>query len=126
MPRLVPIEAVNDTDSMLAVYDERMRGAAGFVAEEPETVLIVLAGDLATAAPRDHAAPGSAHTGSAGGCAIWMRDGAGSQGRLAPPPPPPGRISVPIVTMANKDLDVNVALADPSSNRGAAPGVVSS
>jgi hypothetical protein len=39
---------VNDTDIMLAAYDERMRGAAGFVAEEPETVLIGLAGDLAT------------------------------------------------------------------------------
>lgn len=86
LPRLVPIEAVNDTDSMLAAYDERMRGAAGFVAEEPETVLIGLAGDLATAAPRDHAGPGSAHTGSAGGCASSMRDGAGSQRRLAPPP----------------------------------------
>ena len=43
MPRLVPIEAVNDTDGMLAAYDERMRGAAGFVAEEPGTVLIGLA-----------------------------------------------------------------------------------
>lgn len=40
---------MNDTDIMLAAYDERMRGAAGFVAEEPETVLIGLAGDLATA-----------------------------------------------------------------------------
>ena len=39
---------MNDTDIMLAAYDERMRGAAGFVAEEPETVLIGLAGDLAT------------------------------------------------------------------------------
>ena len=43
LPRLVPVEAVNDTDSMLAAYDEQMRGAAGFVAEEPETVLIGLA-----------------------------------------------------------------------------------
>ena len=39
---------MNDTDIMLAAYDERMRGAAGFVAEEPETVRIGLAGDLAT------------------------------------------------------------------------------